>query len=84
MSDLSMTKIVLIGEWITYPDGAVVSVPSYKACEMVERGVAKFVDETKQKSVDKPPMNKMITVAPVKKAGRPKKIKQVGEPTPNK
>lgn len=79
MSNLDMTKITLIGEWITYPSGSTITVPNYKAEEMVQRGVAEyFVEKNSEniiKAIDEPPMHKMVTEAPVKKAGRPKKIK---------
>lgn len=75
MSNLGSSEIVLIGEWLTHPDGTTISVPKHKAQEMVDRGVARFKKKPiEQKSIDEPPMHKMVTAAPVKKAGRPKKV----------
>lgn len=73
MSNIGSSKIILIHEWLTYPVGSTISVPKHKAQEMVDRGVAKFID-VEQKSIDEPPMHKMVAAAPAKKAGRPKKV----------
>lgn len=76
-------KVKFLSEWMGNPEGSTLSIIEAKANELKARGTVEFVDgnivgfreEIKTRSIDEPPNNKMISAAPAKKAGRPKKIK---------
>jgi hypothetical protein len=76
-------KVKFLSEWMGNPEGSTLSIIEAKAEELKKRGTVEFVDgnivgfreEIKTRSIDEPPNHKMISAAPVKKAGRPKKIK---------
>lgn len=73
-------KVKFISEWMGCPVDSVMTILKEKAEELQKRGTVKIVPlvepHTEQKSIDEPPMHKMVTAPPVKKSpGRPKKIK---------
>lgn len=71
-------KVKFINEWMGCPVDSVMTILKEKAEELQKRGTVKIVPlvapKVEQKSIDEPPMHKMVTAAPVKKAGRPKKV----------
>lgn len=76
-------KVKFLSEWMGNPKDSKLTIIEAKANELKARGQVEFVDdnivgfreEIKTRAIDEPPNNKMISAAPVKKAGRPKKMK---------
>jgi len=81
------------GEWLGRVPPDTFTIIKQKALELVQRGVAEIVDATSTatdnivgfreeiKSIDEPPVDKMIHAAPVKKTIKATPKKKVGRPT---
>ena len=65
--------VEFLNEWMSNPVGSSLSIWAKKAEQLEKDGVVKILNKKVSKSLDAPPLNKMVESPVVKKSGRPKK-----------